>query len=348
MAWRGRMAAITLLAVSLLIAGVWAPTAPGTPASAAAGAPGLRPIHVAVSAFNMSFSPVFFADTNGNYRRHDLAAAVVQLNGSTVTSAALESGNIDFEVTGASPFLLSVATGLPFIAVAAINTGFTSQLVVSTRYLAMHPIPAGATLGQRVAVVRDATMGMVSTTDIATAKYLLRFAGLSAAEYRPVKMRDQVAAIAALQNGNVDAVILSPPQSFEAQAQGFARVLLNTREVPGLGTVPYDVAATTRAYAQAHPDVVKAFLAALEEALAEVAGRSPGILAFERTRYPTLSPAVVKQTLEFIRLTPYEPMRAAQWRGFEQFLAFGGQLQAPYTAEEGRDWTNKFLPARPH
>ena len=32
----------------------------------------------------------------------------------------------------------------------------------------------------------------------------------------------------------------------------------------------------------------------------------------------------------------------------EKFLAFGGQLQPPYTAEEGRDWTNRFMPARRH
>ncbi len=351
MARRGQVTALWRLAVSLLIAGGAAATPSGgwtTTAQAEAGTPGLRPIHVAVSAYNMSFSPVFLADTNGYFRRHGLAATVLQLNGSTVTSAALESGNIDFEVTGAVPFLLSVATGLPFIAIAPVNAGFTSQLVVSTRYLAAHPIPPEATLGQRVAVIRDATMGMISTTDVATAKYLLRFAGITAAEFRPVKMRDQVAAIAAIQTGNVDVVILSPPQSFEAQAQGFARVLLNTRDVPGLGTVPYDVAATTQAYARAHPDVVRAFLAALEEGLAEVAGRSPQVLAFERSRYPTLSPAVIKQTLDFLRLTPYQPLRAAQWRGLEEFLAFGGQLQTPYTAEEERDWTNKFLPARPH
>jgi NitT/TauT family transport system substrate-binding protein len=335
---RSRMPAIVVVTVSVVMA---------TAIPAAVPAPGPQPIRVAIPAYNMSLSPVFLADTNGYYKRHGLSATVVQLNGSTVTSAALESGNIDFEVTGAAPFLLSVATGLPFIAVAVINRGFTSQVVVSTRYLATHPIPAGATLGRRAAVIRDATMGMVSTTDIATAKYLLQFADPPAAEFRPVKMRDQEGAIAALQSGDVDVVILSPPQSFQAEAQGFGKVILNTRDVPGLGTVPYDVAATTRAYAQAHPDVVHAFLAALEEALADVAGRSPRVLDFERSRYPTLPLAVIKRTLDFLRLTPYQPMKAEQWRGLEKFMSLGGQLKTPYTMEEDRDWTNRFMPARP-
>lgn len=353
---RSPIRVLMLLAASTLLAlGAVRPVMPASGASGATlalapepGTPALRPIRVAIPAYNMSLSPVFLGDAKGYYRRHGLAATVLQLNGSTVTSAALESGNIDFEVTGAAPFLLSVATGLPFIAIAAINTGFTSQLVVSTKYLAGHPIPQGATMAQRIVAVHDATMGMISTTDIATANYLLQYAGLSTADFRPVKLRDQEAAIATLQNGKVDAVILSPPQSFHAQAQGFARVVLNTRDVPGLGTVPYDVAATTRAYAQAHPEVVKAFLAALEEALAEVATRSPEVFAYERTRYPTLPPAVIKQTLDFLRLTPYRPMSVGQWEGLAKFLAFSGQLQTPYTAEEERDWTNRFMPPRPH
>ena len=315
---------------------------------ARAAVPAPWPIRVAIPASNMSLSPVFLADTHGYYRQHGLAATVLQLNGSTVTSAALESANIEFEVTGAAPFLLSVAKGLPFVAIAALNAGFTSQLVVSTRYLADHPVPAGASLAQRVAVIRGATMGMVSSTDIATARYLLQYAGLPLSDFRPVKVQNQVAGVAALQHGKVDALILSPPQSFEAEAQGFGRIVLNTRDVPPLGAVPYDVAATTRAYARAHPGVVKAFLAALEEALDEVASRSPQVLSYERTRYPTLPPAVVKHTLDFIRLTPYQPMEARQWRGLETFLAFSGQLQPRYTAEEGRDWTNRFMPARRH
>lgn len=310
----------------------------------AAPVPGPLPIHVAVPAYNIALSPVFLADAHGYYQRHGLAATVLQIDGSTATSAALQAGDIEFEVTGAAPFLLSVANGLPFIAIAAIDVGFTSQLVVSTRYLATHPVPRQAPLAQRVAVMQGATLGMVSASDIATAKYLFQFAGLPVSDLRPMKLQNQVAGIAALQYGKVDALILSPPQSFAAEAQGFGRIVLNTRDVPGLETVPYDVAATTRAYAQAHPEVVRAFLAALEEALAEVAGRAPPVLAYERTHYPTLPSAVVKQALEFIRLTPYGLMHAEQWRGLERFLTFGGQLQTPYTAQEGRDWTNVFMP----
>lgn len=304
-------------------------------------------IKIGLAAYNMTLTPPRIAIERGYFKADHLNVSVERLNGSVVTAAALESGGIQFALTGASPFVKGQAKGTHLLAIAAIDKGFTSSVLVSSGWAQKHPIPAHASLKTLIKLLNGAIMGNVSTSDLAETKYLLHYAQMPANAVHFLHMQGQVDELTALEHNQINAAIFSPPQSFEAQAKGYARILFDTRDIPSWSALPYDVVMTTPAYAKAHPQITKEVLAAIEKGVADLASRSPAVLQFEEKANPGVSAAVVKQTLDFIEMTPYQPMTAEQWKGLNNFLVFGGLLKHPYPMKEGVDWTNQYLSPAP-
>jgi ABC-type nitrate/sulfonate/bicarbonate transport system substrate-binding protein len=327
-------------------AGASSAQTPAAPAPAAA-APAGRPvsINVGIPAYNMTLSTANLAQKDGYFAAGGLKATVTRLHGSSVVAAALTSGNLQFVVTGASPFLLELQRGFKFIGLAPVDAGFTSTLLVTPAWAKAHPLPANATLAQRIGVLKGARVAIEAITDTAIVGYLEKYAHLPKSSVALVKVNSQQAQFAGLQHGSVDAIITSPPPAFQLIQKGQAVLDLQLRDVPGWGTMPYDVAATTTAYAKAHPKVVAAFTGALERAVCDVATRSPSVLKYEDTVYPTTAPSVVKQTLDFIHMTPYQDFTTPDWKGLSNVLQLSGQLKAPYVPQDGVGYTNQYIPS---
>lgn len=324
------------------------PAAPSTGPSATASAANSPSITIGLAAFNMALTPPQIALQEGYFRQQGLSSVkVVRLNGSVVTAASLRNGSIQVALTGAAPFLTGQAKGLGLLAVAAIDRGFTSSVLVTPKWAKAHPLPPNASLAEKIQSLKGAVMGQVSTTDLAVAKSMLAYAKLPANSVHFLSVQNQEDELTALQHDQIDAAIFSPPQSFEAQAKGWAQILFNARDLPALSSLPYDVVATTPAFAKAHPNTLRKVLAAIEAGVATLNSRSPAVLQFEEKLNPGVPPDVVKATLDFIEMTPYTPMTAEQWQGLNQFLVSGGLLKQSYTMKEGVDWTNQFLPQKP-
>jgi len=287
------------------------------------------------------------AQQDGIYQQMGVNATVTQIAGSTNTMAALQSGDVQFAQTTGEAVLLGQAKGLPLLAVAALNSGSTSSLVLSNKYLQAHPLPSNASLEQRAALLNGATLGTVSSTDETNAKYLLQIAHLPANAYKSVKMQNQQAQVAAIKQGEIDGMLLSAPESFQAVAQGSGQIVLNAREMPGWDQFPYIVALTTKSYAKDHPEVVKATLGATEAALAKMAAGGSEVLTFEHTVYPTYSDDVLRNSLSLMHLGPYKPMAQSQWDFIGKVEVDSAQLSAPFVPKEGTDWTNEYLSAAP-
>ena len=327
-------------ATSSAPAAATAPAAPAKPAAATA-------VTVVIAASNMIESAAKLAQQDGTFQRHGIAATVTQIAGSTTTMAALQAGDVQFALTTGEAVLLGQSKHLPIVSVAALNSGSTTSLVLSNKYLQAHPLPSNASLEQRAALLNGAILGTVSSTDDTNAKYLMQIAHLPATAYKSVKMQNQQAQVAAIKQGEIDGMLLSAPESFQAVAQGSGQIVLNARDVPKWDQFPYIVALTTKGYAKDHPDSVKAALASVEEALAKMAAGGPDVLSFERTVYPNYSDDVLQKSLDIMHLAPYKPMTQAQWDLIGQLELDSGQLTTPFSPEEETDWTNDFLPSPP-
>lgn len=304
-------------------------------------------VKIAIAGSNIIESSAELANRDGNYQKHGIVATIARINGSVNTMAAMQSGEIQIAQSTSEAVLLGQTKGLPLLAIAAINSGFTQSLVMSNKWLQAHPLPSNPSLPQRAALLNGATLGQVSATDEIVVKNFLKLAGLPPTAAKFVKMQNQQAQLAALKQGEIDAISLSAPESFEAEHAGAGKIVLNSREIPKWDAAPYIVAFTTRQYAKDHPDAVKGVLAATEEAMAKMVAGGPAVLEFEKTVYPEYSAEVLQRSLDFVHLTPYQPMTAEMWQVEAQILLDGGQLTDPYTPKQGTDWTNDFLPAKP-
>ncbi|MFI5266077.1 MAG: ABC transporter substrate-binding protein [Chloroflexota bacterium] len=305
-------------------------------------------VKIAIAGANIIESSADLANKDGNYQRHGISATITRINGSTNTMAALQSGEIQFALTTGEAVLLGQSKNLPLLSVAAVNSGFTQSLVMSSKWVQAHPLPSNASLEQRAALLNGATLGQLgAATDAVTLKHFQQLANLPASATKQVKMQNQEAQLAALRQGEIDGISLSAPESFEAEAEGVGKVVLNSRDIPKWDEAPYIVALTTKTYAKDHPDAVKGTLAAVEEALARMNAGGPAILDYEKAVYPNYSPEVLQRSLDFIHLAPYKPMSAEMWQVEAQILADSGQLSAPLAPKEGTDWTNEFMPPKP-
>jgi ABC-type nitrate/sulfonate/bicarbonate transport system substrate-binding protein len=260
--------------------------------------------------------------------------------------AAIQSGEIQVAQTTAEAVLLGQSKNLPLLAIAAVNSGFTQSLIFSNKWLQAHPLPSNGSIAQRAALLNGATLGQVSATDEIVVKNFLKLANLPVTAAKFVKMQNQEAQLAALKQGEIDAISLSAPESFEAEAQGIGKIVLHSREIPKWDEVPYVVTFTTRQYAKDHPEAVKGTLAGIEEALAKMVAGGPAVMDFEKKAYPNYSTEVLQKSLDFVNLTPYKPMTAEMWQVEAQILSDSGSLTSPFIPREGTDWSNEFMPAK--
>lgn len=325
-----------------------ATVSPKAATSASTPANGATAVKIAIAGANIIESSADLANKDGNYARHNVNGSITRINGSTNTMAALQSGEIQFAMTTGEAVLLGQSKGLPLLTVAAVNNGFTQSLVMSTKYLQSHPLPSGASLQQRAALLNGATLGLLgAATDAVVIGRFQQLGNVPANTTKQVKMQNQEAQLAALRQGEIDGISLSAPESFVAEAEGVGKILLNSREIPGWDQVPYIVALTTRDYAKSNPDAVKGTLAGIEEALAKMATGGQTVLDFEKTVYPSYSPEVLQRSLEFVDLAPYKPMTAQMWQTEIQILADSGQLTGSFSPKEGTDWSNDYMPPKP-
>lgn len=324
-------------------------SAPAQPISSSqpAGSGGTT-VKVAIAGANMIESSADLAFKDGNYQRHGINASITRINGSTNTMAALQSGEIQFAMTTGEAVLLGQSKGLPLLAVAAVNSGFTQSLVMSSKWVQAHPLPSDASLAQRATLLNGATLGQLgAATDAVTLAHYQQLGSVPATATKQVKMQNQEGQLAALRQGEIDGISLSAPESFEAEAEGVGKIVLNSREIPGWDEVPYIVALTTKSYAKDHPDAIKGTLAAVEEALAKMNAGGPAVLDDEKAVYPTYKPEALQRSLDFIHLAPYKPMTPEMWQIENQILADSGQLTGSFAPKQGEDWTNEYMPAKP-
>ncbi len=324
-----------------------AASAAAKPSTSAAAKPATQ-VKIAIAGANIIESSAELANRDGNYAKHGVSATITRINGSTNTLAALQSGDIQLAMTTGEATLFGQAKGLPLFTVAAVNQGFTQSVVMSSKWVQAHPLPSNPTLAQRASLLNGATLGQLgAATDTITIKHFLQLANLPDNAVKSVKMQNQEGQLAALKQGQIDGITLSAPESFQAEAEGFGKVVLNSRDIPKWDEVPYIVTLTTKDYAKSNPQAVKDSLAAIEEALAKMAAGGPAVLDFVKTVYPTYSPDALQRSLDFVHLTPYQPQTAEMWSVEAQIANESGALTSPFTPKEGTDWSNDFMPAKP-
>jgi NitT/TauT family transport system substrate-binding protein len=330
-------AGVPLLALSLALAGFvsWA-----KPVSAQT----LPTVTIGKAVDTIPFTVVDVALAEGYFKQNGINVKVELVHGSSAANAAMVGGSLQFSCEAADPLMLARSHGVPIMAVDALDEGVTLQLVVSTKWLSQHPLPAAATFEQKMADLNGAIFAEVGTTEQAFYGLLRGWAGLPKLEgYRVEQIESQAAIAVAIQKGIVDVTIQSPPRSMQLVQQGYAKHLVDRKDVKQFNNVAYDILTTTSSYAQEHPQITRAVATAIAQALNFMRNHPNETLALEQKHFPTLSKTVLQESLQFIPFAKDGMQSQKGWDDAVELAQQTGLIKGVTSAPEGVYWTNKYI-----
>lgn len=205
-------------------------------------------------------APLRLAIKDGYFAKVGLNVKTTPAPGAAQATAGLVSGQMQFAFGSYVPFILAAAQGAPLTLASQteMTTGVPSGLVVLNDSKA-----------KTAADLKDAKIGVSALTNIGTLAISqhLDAAGVSPSSVHYVALPFPNM-LAALQHKQVDAAWLVEPFLTQAVEAG-ARVLFDPFSAP-MPDLPMAGYMTTKTYAAAHPDIVKKFDQALQQAAAKV------------------------------------------------------------------------------
>jgi ABC-type nitrate/sulfonate/bicarbonate transport system substrate-binding protein len=234
-----------------------------------------------------SGSAAFYAADLGFFTKAGLDVTVTPVNNGPAIAAAVASGATDIGFSNALSIATAYKRGLPFVFVGP------SAVYASAAPTALMMVPKDSPLktardlnGKTIAI-----NGLKSISEYMPSRWIEANGGdPTTVKYIEIPPSDVPAALA---SHRVDAAIVAEPQITQAKAS--SRVFADVYDVIGDG---YVLAAyfTTRAWADAHPDLVRKFDAAMREA-AQWANANPDKSAEILAKYTKLDPALVRASV---------------------------------------------------
>lgn len=220
----------------------------------------LTPVKIAYSQVAAAFAQLWVAQDGGFFKKYGLDPQVAHLTPPTDIQAVV-SGEMDFVVDGASGVgAMTSGANLTFIAV---------PLPIFTQSIYAQPSIQSAKdlVGKNLGATNQGSSG-----DNAIKTYLLK-EGIDLTSVHFAYLRDDAAVLAALQSGQVQASVLTSPNTLRAKQSG----LHELSYLPDLKLETVNQSLNVRKdWAQQHPDIVLNFLRAwidgARQARTDVAG----------------------------------------------------------------------------
>jgi NitT/TauT family transport system substrate-binding protein len=203
-------------------------------------------VRLSISALDVSFLTAGVASKRGFFKDEGLDVEVIRMN-ANVSVPALSSGDIDYTMVFAS-VIRGALRGLPMKVVASFMDSSTHMLIARSELKAVKDLK-GKTLGV-------STFG--ATADVA-ARMMIKQSGVDPErEMKIISLGPDRARFAALKEGIVDVIVISPPADSEAKKLGF-NVLARAYE---LFSFPFTGIGSTTKKIREKPDEVKKMIKA--------------------------------------------------------------------------------------
>lgn len=275
--------------------------------------------------------------------------------GDSSALAALSAGNIQFAAVGTQAPVLAISKGQPYEFVYCLDSQMSLQLVMSDGYLASKNVTASSPLSQRLGAMKGATIGVsaVGGEQAQVADFYAKAGGLDpSSDIKIAQIGPPPALLAALQHGEIDGFVLSPPEGQEAQALKVGTPIVSGSEVPGLSDYCDLALVTTKSFAQSNASTVTRVAQVLDTASREAQADPAGVAAsIHQAFYKTIPTAILQPAVSQLAqgTTGLGEMTVKM---MSQILAFekdtGASLPSSFTAQSGEGvwWTNQFLPAK--
>ena len=210
-----------------------------------------QPVKVAYSAISSGIGGLWLTHEQGLFKKHGLDSSLIYFRSGTTVTQALIAGEIQFGHLSPAPMMTARAQGADFAWI-----GTTVHKMVFT-LVTERSITKGEDLkGKKIGITR-----IGSAADLG-ARAALEHLGLSPKDVTLISMGGIPDILTGLRAGAVQAGILSPPSSTLALDLGYRSLVF----IPDLGKeFTFSGIAAKREYVNSHPDMARAFMAALTE-----------------------------------------------------------------------------------
>ncbi len=192
----------------------------------------------------MSFLTVLAARALGTFKDQQLELGFAMIRGGDPAAlAALDAGDIDFAAVGSDTALAAIAKGQPFQVIYSLMSQVTLELVVSNAFLKRTGTTPDDPLQTRIKALKNAIIGVsaIGGAQDRGARWLVSQGGLDRQNDIKIALIGPPPAIqAALDHGQIDGFILSPPEGRVAAENGAGKTYLRVdKEFSWLDNVPF-------------------------------------------------------------------------------------------------------------
>ena len=242
----------------------------------------LERVRIALSVRNVVFLPFYYAKDTKIFDRHGLNAELIQMR-SDLQLAGLISGEIDF-TPAVGPATFGVANGMPIKAVAILYRAPLFSLISPPNIATVKDLE-----GKRVAVSR------IGSDSHRFGSLMLENGGADPKKITFIQTVSTTVSLTAVQQGSVNAAVLSPPFTGMMAEKGF-KILARSRsliESPWLGLV------VTRQKLEKQAEQTRNVLRSMRDVIAAIRRDKPGIVAYIEKNFK-VSPANAAESYEDI------------------------------------------------
>jgi NitT/TauT family transport system substrate-binding protein len=218
--------------------------------------PEMTKISIGLPVPAISFLPTWAADQKGFMKEEGFTEVrILSFRGDADVVQALAGGSVDINVASLNGLLTTIQSGQKF---KAVWSGYNMP------YFEWYALPKfksiGETKGGRYAVTKFGAL-----TDCLT-RYALRHAGLDPdKDVRILQLGGSPQSLAAMEAGQLEATILSPPTTLVAGEKGFVRLMSQKEQIAP--EWPTHVVYAKEEVISKNPNTIKAFLRATGKAI---------------------------------------------------------------------------------
>jgi NitT/TauT family transport system substrate-binding protein len=249
-----------------------------------------------------SMTPLFVAKEAGAFARQNLAIEPIFIGGGNRVAQAMVAGELQFAQVSQAPVMAAVLGGADLVFIANLYPTMVYSVYANSDVKKIPDLK-----GRKVGIT-----SFGSVIDFGTRLFLNRFRLAPERDVALIQVGGQTQAVAALAAHGIDAALLNPPASIEAQRIG-------AHEIYDLRQLGVDYAfvglALSRAYWKRNPATVESFVKAYLEGIS-VAKKDPVFTMKVLEKYTKASdPKVLQET-------------------YRVFVT-DALLEKPYTTEQG-------------
>ncbi|OGP67067.1 MAG: hypothetical protein A2169_08095 [Deltaproteobacteria bacterium RBG_13_47_9] len=228
----------------------------GAPSAALAAKPEMAKLSIGLPVPAISFLPNWAADQMGFFKEAGLTEVkILSFRGDADVIQALAAGTVDINVASLTGVVVSIKSGQKF-------KGFWAGY--NMPYFDWYALPKfksiAETKGGRYAVTKYGAL-----TDFLT-RYALRNAGLDPEkDVKILQLGGSPQSLAAMEAGQLEASILSPPSTHMAAEKGFVKLMSQKEQIAP--DWPLHVVYAKEEFIAKNPNTIKAFLQATGKAI---------------------------------------------------------------------------------